>query len=80
MRTSKNEPTKRGFDESYKDRLIPFPTLANDPLWPLLARHRRNPFVEFLRTVFFYEDEVPLVTRDRVPAARHYYHGKPLAH
>jgi hypothetical protein len=80
MRTEKSKPNAgHGQDESFKDRLIPFPRRSQDPLWPMLSHHLENPFVRFLRTVFFYENAPVHAAHPRV-ASGHYLHGKPIAH
>ena len=67
MNTQKGRTGHKGAtQQNLQDRLIPFPVRngftglypdsKSDALWPILARNQRNPFVKFLRTVFYYSD------------------------
>lgn len=95
MNTQKGRTGHKGAQqENLQDRLIPFPVRngftglypdsKSDALWPILARNQRNPFVKFLRTVFYYsdhaDDRVPAVAREGRPQNLAYFHGKTLAH
>jgi hypothetical protein len=95
MNTQKGRTGLKGApQEDLQDRLIPFPVRngfaglhpdnKTDALWPILARNQRNPFVRFLRTVFYYsdyaDDGAQTAARGRRSPNPAYFHGKTLAH
>jgi hypothetical protein len=69
----------RAYEGDFRDKLIPFPMASRDPLWPVLARHPRNPFARFVRSVFFYP-EVGATAASPNHGGTAYFPGKPLAH